>query len=537
MNISKRNSFINNLALFLIIILAFFLRIYKIDHHLQGGIFFEEPQYIRNILMGFVSDVKMFNYPPFFDLLLVFINKIYFLFYFLLGHFRSMADLIKAFNINYSIDYVRLLFVHRLIVAIIGTLTVPVLFLIAKDLFNSLAGLFCALFLAVVPLHVYTSIDAIGPDNFQLFFICLAFLYICKIFVDSPKKKYYILSGLFIGLAAATKYFGIFCVIPLLIAHFFSKRNKEDKKYLYLCFGMTVLVLFITSFPRMVMHIQEVSSTLKFFVDTHTTPVSVYNTIYQTLAQRIGWVSYPNSLISGLGLGIFILSIAGLLLSLIRHSKKDILIFAFPLSYYLFLGQFYFCLIEYILPAVPFMILLAVNFLLFVSGKIYLNNKKTLILCLIICCLAFPSLKEAIYYKRWTSQKPIQKDIENWILGSIPAGSSILFDGDDLGGRGKLEPLLFYNQQIPYRVTVMDWQYDFKNLEHFFKDNEFDYVIIDQTRVIPEKLKPVYKYIDKKFTMIKEFNPLFPTPRHNYFSIYDYVFNHSFRVYKNNKIE
>ena len=360
-------------------------------------------------------------------------------------------------------------------------------------------------------------------------------MYICKIFTDCPKKKYYILSGLFIGLAAATKYFGIFCVIPLLLAHFFSKRNKEDKKYLYLGFGTTALVLFITSFPRMVTHIQGVGSTLKFFVVNYTTPVSVYNTIYQTLAQRIGWVSYPNSLISGLGSGIFILSLAGLLLSLIRHSKKDILILALPLSYYLFLGQFYNCQVEYILPIVPFMILLGVNFLLFVSEKIYLNNKKTLILCLIICCLAFPSLKESIYYKRWLSQKPIEEDTENWILKNIPTGSYVLFDGSDLAGRGKLEPLLFPNRQIPYRAAVIDWQRDF-NPEYFFRDNEFDYVIIDTRRVIPEKLKPVYKYIDQKFTLIKEFNPLLPAPGYNYFSIYGIFYNHSFKIYKNNKL-
>lgn len=535
MNISERNSLINNLALVLIIILAFFIRIYKIDHHLHGGNFFEESRYIQGLLMEVASKMKMFNYPPFFDLILSLINKIYFLFYFIGGHFKSTADLIVAFNIDYSIDYVRLLFVHRMVTAIIGTLTVPVLFLIAKNLFNNLVGLFCALSLAVIPLHVFTSIDAVGPDNFQLFFICLAFLYICKIFIDRPKREYYIFSGLFIGLAAATKYFGIFCVIPLLAAHFFSKRNKEGKRYLYLCFGIIAFILFITSFHRMIIHTQKVSSTLKFFVDNYTTPVSAYNTIYQTLAQRVGWVSYPNSLITGLGLGIFIFSIAGLLLGLIRHSRKDILIFVFPLSYYLFVGRFYNCQIEYILPVTPFMILLAGNFLVFVSERIYLDNKKTLILCLIICGLGFFSLKEAIYYKHWISQKPIEEVAENWILKNIPVGSSVLFDGDDLGDSGKLEPLLFCNQQIPYRITVMDWKHDF-NLKHFFRADEFDYVVIDQTRIIPEKLKPEYEYIDKKFTVIKEFNPLFPTPKYNYCSIYGIIYNHSFKIYKNNKI-
>jgi hypothetical protein len=535
MNISKKNSFISNLALALIIISAFFLRIYKIDHHLHGGNFFEESKYIQGILTEVASKVKMFNYPPFFDLILSCINKIYFLFYFFKGHFKNMADLITAFNIDYSLDYIRLLFVHRIVTAIIGTLTVPVLFLIAKNLFNSFVGLFCALCLAVIPLHVFTSIDAVGPDNFQLFFICLAFLYICKIFVDCPRKKYYILSGLFIGLAAATKYFGIFCVIPLLLAHFYSKNNKENKKYLYLCFGVTAVVLFITSFQRMIIHAQGVKSTLKFFVDNYTTPVSAYNTIYQVLAQNRGWVSYPNSLIPGLGLGIFIFSIAGLLLGLIRHSKKDILILAFPLSYYLFIGQFYNCQIKYILPVTPFLILLAGNFLIFVSERIYLNNVKILVLCLIICCLGFFSLKEAIYYKHWISQKPIEEATKDWILKNIPIGSYVLFDGDDLGDSGKLEPFLFYNQQIPYKVAVMDWKRDF-NLKHFFRADEFDYVVIDKTRIILEKLKPEYEYIDKKFTVIKEVDPLFPTPRYHYCSIYGMIYNHSFKIYKNNKI-
>jgi len=532
----SKEKYIINIILFLIVLLSFFLRIHKIDHHLHGGLFFEEPAYLKMILTGEVSHIKRFNYPPLFDLYLSFINGIYFLFNLVGGHFKKFADLINAFNVDYSIDFIRVLFIHRLLTAIIGTLTVSAVFLIARNLFNNKAGLISALFLAVAPLHIYTSTDAVGPDNLQLLFICLAFLYICKIFLFGNQKKYYIFAGLFIGLAAAIKYFGIFCIGPLLLAHFFSRKEKSDDKYLYLSIAIISGVFLVTCLPFMITSPRDVINTVQFFIKNYSQPVSSYNTIYQVLSQARGWISYPAALIYGVGPGMFILTILGLLFSLIRHSRKDLLILILPLTYYLFIGIFYNAIIKYFLPAIPFMILLAVNFLLFIYQKISSRGKIVLVFYTALLFVILPSFQETIYYKHWISQKPVDEEIKKWVLKNIPNGSSVLFDGDDLSGSDKLEPLLFYDQQLPYKVTIIDWR---SNLEPdiFFNDNKFDYVIIDTTRAIPVKLKPLYKYIGDKFTLDREFKPLFPTPQRNFFSIYGTFYNHSFKVFKNNNID
>lgn len=524
---------IENLLLCLIILTAFYLRVYKIDHHLHEGLFFEESSYIETVLTKNVSHVKMFNYPPFYTSFLNIINKTYYAFGLIKGHFKNFEEMVKAFNVKYSVDFTGLLLTHRIFTAVIGVSTVFILFMIAKTLFSGgAAALLSALFLAVIPLHIYTSMDAVGPDNLQVFFLLIAFLYICKIFKGGPKKEYYVLSGLFIGLAAATKYFGIFCAAPLFFAHFFS-RGRKGNNYLYLGLGMIILTLSVTSLPSMAANFKDVISTFNFFVENYTKPVSIYNTIYQPLARKIGWISYPESLIFGLGIGVFFFFIAGLLLSVIRHTRQDIMILSFPLVYYLFIGNFYNCQVEYFLPAAPFIILTAVNFLMFISGKINGKRAGILILSAIVCAGVFFSLKETIYFKLWIYQGSIKKYAKNWILENIPANSVILMDGDNLGGDGQLRPFLFYKESpMSYKITVIDWEKTLKP-EIFFKENEFDYVIINSRRPVLEKLKPFYKYIDTKFSLVKEFKPKFITPGYNCFSIYGVYYNQSFRIYKN----
>jgi hypothetical protein len=445
-----------------------------------------------------------------------------------LGHFKQLVQLVASFNLEYSLDFTRLLFLHRFVTAFIGTLTVPIIFLIARNLFNSKAGLLCSLLFALTPLHVYTSMDAIGPDNLQLFFICLSFLYACKIFLFG-KKKYYLLAGLFAGLAASSKYFGIFCIGPLLLAHFYNSEDKRTKGYIYIGLAAILGVLAITCLP-LIIDFKDSIATFRFFINNYGQPVSDHNTVYQALARARGWLSYPNSLFYGLGPGIFVLSILGLFFRLIKRNRKGMLILIFPVTYYLFIGYFYDSLIEYILPIVPFMIFLACDFVI-QAFKLCPAVKKRLIIYPLFFVTILPSLNEVIYYKNWISQDSAEGQAQSWILRNIPPDSSVLMDADDLSGSRQLEPLLFCNQKLPYRISFIDWRLGLK-AQTFFNNNEFDYVIIDVTRALPKGLKPFYSYIENEFTLIREFSPIYPTPRRDFFSIYGTIYNHSYKVFK-----
>ncbi len=91
-------------------------------------------------------------------------------------------------------------FAIRLPMAIIGTITVFIVYYLAKELFNERIALFSALFLAISPWHIqFSRIAFIGL--FLPFFFCLGLLFFFKSFQN---PKYLSLSAITFGLSLYT---------------------------------------------------------------------------------------------------------------------------------------------------------------------------------------------------------------------------------------------------------------------------------------------------------------------------------------------
>jgi hypothetical protein len=108
---------------------------------------------------------------------------------------------------------------------ICALLTVIVVFLIARELVGKRLGLWAALALAVMPLHVLHS-DYATVDVPQAMFIALALLFAVKI-GKHPRTSSYLWAGIFAGLAASVKYNGIVVLLAPLVAHFVASREEE----------------------------------------------------------------------------------------------------------------------------------------------------------------------------------------------------------------------------------------------------------------------------------------------------------------------
>ncbi|MFB3881143.1 MAG: phospholipid carrier-dependent glycosyltransferase [Armatimonadota bacterium] len=103
----------------------------------------------------------------------------------------------------------------RIVTALLGAATIPVLYLALRRESKGLAW-GSALLLAICPLHVINSHYA-TVDVPATFFITLAFLFALR-GAGQPTLKHAILAGLFVGLAAATKYNAALFLLPVLLA-------------------------------------------------------------------------------------------------------------------------------------------------------------------------------------------------------------------------------------------------------------------------------------------------------------------------------
>lgn len=148
-------------------------------------------------------------------------------------------------------------FAYRLMGNIAGILMIPTIYVFAKMMFKETKyGVLAALIMAADGMHFVQS--RLGTaDGFLVLFIILEYLFMYKYIVseDEPlRKRLWSLfwSGLFMGLAIATKWSGVFAGIGLALVFFFytgikifvhkKKWKKEDTIIIMSCFGFFVVV-------------------------------------------------------------------------------------------------------------------------------------------------------------------------------------------------------------------------------------------------------------------------------------------------------
>ncbi len=111
----------------------------------------------------------------------------------------------------------------RIVTALLGTGTVPLLYLALRRESRSLAQN-SALWLAICPLHVVNSHYA-AVDVPATFFLVLAFFFALR-GADKPSLRLAALTGLAVGFAAATKYNAGLFLAPALLAPVVARRSK-----------------------------------------------------------------------------------------------------------------------------------------------------------------------------------------------------------------------------------------------------------------------------------------------------------------------
>lgn len=99
----------------------------------------------------------------------------------------------------------------------IGTLSVFLTYILGKKLFNEEAGIYSAILLAFLPLHVFYS-GKMLTDVFATFFIVLAFISFWKGY-EEHNNKHKILFGFFLALSILARYSSLWVmpIFPLYI--------------------------------------------------------------------------------------------------------------------------------------------------------------------------------------------------------------------------------------------------------------------------------------------------------------------------------
>lgn len=209
-----------------LLVLAVAVRVYGIDWGLPGG--HEEATPLRKawdmwrwgLEGGPTLDPKFFNYPSLTFYVQFIVQGLLYLCMIAAGAVDSTVD----YHVLYMLDKTPFFITGRLVNVLFGSATVALSYFVGKRVCGTTGAVAAAFWLAVDPLHIARS-QMIEVDVPLTFFIMLSMLFLIK-GIDERHKRDFLLAGITIGLATATKYRGRVAAFTDHRLHIYQKKGR-----------------------------------------------------------------------------------------------------------------------------------------------------------------------------------------------------------------------------------------------------------------------------------------------------------------------
>lgn len=413
-----------------VLLLSLALRLYGIGANLPNTYWHDENNFVETALRFGTDNLK----PPHqlqHGMLLPIILFFEYGAYYLTKKFTATAsytpaDFLDEYVANPSSFYL----IGRITVMLFGIGCILLVYLISLRLYNRRAANISSLLfsLCLVP---FIQSKWTKAGTVSVFFLLAAFLMAARLFTDSRHdKKYYILSGFFVGLATAAKLYAVFGFSFIFLAHLFSYAPDNTHKkimgpLIYSVNGKMIMsgVFLILGF---ILFNPFVLVDPKFFLsglsDMH---IGLFDT-----SISIPWFLYFKSHLKNVvgSRPLEILILISCVYFIFRPSKKGFMLLVYPVTLYL-LYMRYPGFAHYLIPAVPFLVIIAGAFLDKTVCKIPYPKTALFAVCAIIFIIVLPCFLNILRYNALISKPDTRTTAKEWIEKNIPGNSSILSEG------------------------------------------------------------------------------------------------------------
>jgi len=346
--------------------------------------------------------------------------------YFIIGYlfelFKSPMDFASKVVGNME----PLLLIGRYATAIMGTLSVGLLYAVGRRLYNGRVGVMAALMLAVSSMHVWTS-HLVNTDVPLTFFFLAALYYIAR-FTASGNRWDYGAAAFFCAVTINIKLTGVGIGVLFLAAHLMRAREQgkrligslfsKDMGYAALAF----LAGLVVSNPPLVLG-------LKKFIEYH---YGVYTNVYDEVPYAVegnAFFTYAVLLYREFGPVLSLLSLAGLAFALVKREAWDVVLLVFIAALYLALANTTFLVQNrYLMTMLPVLFLLNAR-LLDVLARLLPRGGKAAMGLIALCgvVLYYPATN-SVAYVRTLAEENTSMASKKWIEANIPQGSKLLVD-------------------------------------------------------------------------------------------------------------
>lgn len=430
--------------LILILILAFLLRFIgllpNIDHPDEGYVQIKSWDLVKNVITKNDFNPHTFKYGSlFFYYQSLTAFPILYTNYFLSNTNVLLSSSFTSKALDFSLfheEAVRkfsdaLTWAGRAEVALLGFLSVLLLYLIGKKLFNGEVGLLAAFFLAISPLHVRDS-HYITTDIPLIFFILLSFYFLILIWQEK-KLKWFILSGLFLGLGSTVRYFPI-AYLAYPVALFLS---FEKKKAWFFKVFLSVVFIMLGIFLGIPFLFLDPHGPSLFIGDMEKYVLPWYSTSITNFVFSIGKSNLPlSSLLPhffrpfyfaqffffGLGPLLSLTSLLGIVAVFLISKKKLLFLLIIPAITFIYISSYIPSSYErLVIPIIPFMAIFAAFFTHLLLEKFRKLNpkRKVFIIGGVFLILVLQPLVISLTSVASCSRETVQKQSSKWIDQNI----------------------------------------------------------------------------------------------------------------------
>jgi len=317
----------------------------------------------------------------------------------------------------------------RLLSVLVGTLCIPLLFFLGRDLFGMRVGMMAALTMAVAPFHIYYSQETRMYALVTLLALCSMYLFVSLLRREraaSSSRIYWLLYIVATSLAMYTQYYAIF--IPLSQTVLILTRFKQYRRLLAKWVGAQValLVSYLPWFLYAAGKLVEYVGTK--MVKEGDVPFSLRAYFQQhLLALSVGHLSWDRAFLSWLALIFIALVILGIIGYLRNRPLPEFAAWRPPcamavaliyLLFPLFLGYLINLRYPFTSPGIERLFLLSspAFYLLVALGLAWLWEESHLLwpACLLLVVISFPPLFDFYTVERHAGEdyRPLIEEVQ-----------------------------------------------------------------------------------------------------------------------------
>jgi 4-amino-4-deoxy-L-arabinose transferase-like glycosyltransferase len=449
-----------------------------------------------------------FDYPWLYMWTLAGLYLLYYAWGRTVGWFTSISDLLASWRVHWAPFF----YIPRMLSAVAGTLTVPVVFRIARTLWDQSTAVVAALFMALAFIHVRDS--HFGSTDVSMTLLMMVSISCLMQGHLSKRRRDFVIGGFVGGLAAATKYNALLLAVPIVVSYLVNIQESADRRNgirdpRLFQFGIPFLIAFLVGIPFLLFDLTRFFEGMKLLEES----MEIGS---RGLYLSSGWIHHVEfSLRYGLGLPLLVAGVAGMVIILVEQPRRGLVLLSFPIAYYLVAGSLRNLFFRYAIPLVPFLCLSAARAVTWTaeaamrSQEGWLRHALTTALAIAI---VIPSATSIVRFNRIASRADNRVVIARWFDEHVPDGTSVLMTGSSYG-------YVQFTRERHYEAWVWD-----RNRLAFVIDLDRhrpmtgspEYILLQESPLPAETQAEALRYLNSGYDRVQQFVAYDPSAPHLY---------------------